>query len=117
MEVQAIAKYVRMSPKKGRDLARVIQGRSVVDALQITGFSHRKAGFYIGKTLKSAIANAENNAGLSSENLYVQEVHIEQGPSQKRWWPRARGMVSHIIKRTSHIKVTLTDKKLKKKKS
>jgi large subunit ribosomal protein L22 len=109
MEVQATTKYVRISPSKARDLAREIQGLTVPEALRVTQFSERKAAFQIGKTLKSAIANAENNNNLSAESLVVQEAVIEDGPTLKRYWPRARGMVSPIKKRTSHIKITLTD--------
>ncbi len=69
MEVRAITKYVRISPSKARDLARVIQGKSVVEALDITRHTTRKAAVQLGKTLKSAIANAENNASLSAEDL------------------------------------------------
>ena len=111
MEVHAKTKYVRLSPSKARDLARAIQGRSVPEALKITQFSERKAAFQLAKTLKSAIANAENNAKLSAENLYVREAVVEVGPTMKRWWPRARGMVSPVLRRTSHIKITLTDEK------
>jgi large subunit ribosomal protein L22 len=115
MEVQAVTKYVRISPSKARDLARAIQGLSVPEALKIATFSERKGAFQIAKTLKSAIANAENNAQLSADALYVREAVVETGPHIKRWWPRARGMVSPVLKRTSHIKITLTDEKTKRK--
>ena len=111
MEVKAITKYVRISPSKARDMARAIQGLPVLEALKLTQFSERKAAFQIRKTLKSAIANAENNNNLSADTLTVREAVIEEGPTLKRWWPRARGMVSPIKKRTSHIKITLTDGK------
>lgn len=112
MEVRAITKYVRMSPSKARDLARAIQGLPVPKALTVSSASRRKAAFHIRKTLKSAIANAENNADLSAENLYVKEAVIEDGPRLKRWWPRARGMVSPIKRRMSHIRITLSDEKI-----
>ena len=111
MDVFAVTKYVRMSPSKARDLARAIQGRSVADALKITEFSERKAAREIGKTLKSAIANAENNASLSADNLVVKMAAIEEGPHLERWWPRARGSASPILRRTSHVRIVLTDKK------
>jgi large subunit ribosomal protein L22 len=111
MEVKAIAKFVRISPRKAHDLARAIQGRSVADALNITNFSDRKAAFFLGKTLKSAIANAENNAELSVDDLVVREAVVEQGPTLKRFMPRARGSASPILKRTSHIRIVLTDNK------
>lgn len=111
MEVRAVTKYVRISPSKARDLARAIQGMPVPNALAWTECNARKAAFYLGKTLKSAIANAENNVGLSAEDLYVGQAVIEEGPTLKRFRPRARGMAGRIQKRTSHVKIVLTDKK------
>lgn len=109
MEVKAITKYVRMSPTKARDITREIQGLPVPKALNIVMASRRKAVVHIGKTLKSAIANAENNAGLSAESLYVKQAVVDQGPVLKRYWPRARGMVSPLRRPTSHIRIVLTD--------
>ncbi len=109
MEVQAISKYVRMSPSKSRDMARRMRGIPVSEALQMTAVSERKAGFYLGKTLKSAIANAENNADLDVEDLRVKEALIDEGPRMRRFWPRARGMVSRIEKKMCHVKIVLTD--------
>jgi len=111
MEVRATTKYVRMSPTKARDLARAMQGLPVPRALELTELSSRKAATLIGKTLKSAIANAENNAGLAADELYVSRAAVEEGPVIKRFRPRARGMASPIHKRTSHIKIVLTDTK------
>lgn len=111
MEVKAITRFARISASKARDLAAEIQGKTVEEAVNITQFSHRKAATLIGKTLKSAIANAENNAELAVESLWVREAVVEEGPALKRYWARARGMVSPVKKRTSHIKITLTDKK------
>lgn len=111
MQVMAVTKYVRISPWKVRDLVRTIQGRTVADALKITEFSERKAAFQVGKTLKSAIANAEHNAGVSADELIVEKAVVEQGPTLKRWMPRARGSASPILKRTSHIRIVLTDGK------
>ena len=111
MEIQATTKFVRMSPFKARDLARALRGLPVPEALKIVEFSERKAARHLAKTLKSAIANAENNAKASAEKLFVREAIIEQGPSLRRFWPRSRGMVSPIQRRMSHIKITLTDEK------
>jgi len=111
MQVMALTKYVRVSPWKCRDLAQEIQGRTATDAMNIVSFSPRKGAFYIGKTLKSAIANAEHNAGLSADELIVESAVVNQGPHIKRWMPRARGSASPILKRTSHIRIVLTDKK------
>lgn len=115
MDVMAIAKDVRISPTKARDLARVIQGRSASDALKLTQFSERKAAFLIGKTLKSAIANAENNNNLSADDLYVKSATVDQGHMMKRFTPKARGSAGPIQKKMSHIKIVLTDSKPKAK--
>ena len=116
MEIRAVSKYVRLSPTKARDLARAIQGESVADALQLMEVNKRKAAVYIAKTLKSAIANAENNAELSADSLWVSQAVIENGPTLRRFWPRARGSASPIRKKLSHIRVVLTDEKPSKKK-
>jgi large subunit ribosomal protein L22 len=115
MEIQAKARFVRLSPSKARDLARAIQGRPLPEALRIVQLSERKAAFWLNKTLKSAIANAENNAKLSAEKLYVGKAVVEKGPTMRRFWPRSRGMVSPIEKKTSHVKIVLTDAKPKAK--
>lgn len=114
MEVKAITKYVRMSPMKARDLVRAIQGQPVSVALAMTMNSRRKAALQVGKTLKSAIANAENNNDLTVEDLVVKEAVVQDGPRLKRYWPRARGMVSPIQKRTCHVRITLTDEKVRR---
>ena len=112
MDFRATTRYVRISPTKARDLARAITGIPVPKALEITQFTARKAAFLIGKTLKSAIANAENNDGLVADDLYVREAIVEEGPRIKRFRPVARGAAHPIQKRTSHIKIVLTDAKL-----
>lgn len=112
MEVRAVAKYVRLSPRKARDLARAIRGLPVAEALKITQFSERKAAAVLHKTLRSAVANAENNAKLSAEDLRVKEAVVAEGPALKRYWPRARGMVSPIRRRMSHVTIVLTDERL-----
>lgn len=109
MDIRAVSRRVRLSPTKARDFARAIQGKPVAEALRMTTLSERKAAFQIGKTLKSAIANAENNADLDVESLWVKEAVVDEGPRMKRFWPRARGMVRHIVKKTCHIKIVLTD--------
>jgi large subunit ribosomal protein L22 len=105
-----------MSPTKARDLTRAIQGKSVGEALQVVELNKRKGAVCIGKTLKSAIANAENNAELSADKLYVARAVIENGPTIPRYWPRARGSAAPIRKKMSHIRVTLTDEKPSQKK-
>jgi large subunit ribosomal protein L22 len=109
MEVRSIYKTARVSPKKARDVAREIQGLPVSEALDALTFTPRKAAFLIGKTLKSAIANAENNHDLAADNLVVKEANVSSGPSFRRFKPRARGSASGILKRTSHIAIILSD--------
>ena len=109
MEVRSVYKYARISPKKARDVAREIQGLPVSDAIDTLNFTPKKAAFLIGKTLKSAVANAENNHDLAADSLRVKEANISDGPSFRRFKPRARGSASAIKKRTSHIYIILTD--------
>lgn len=111
MDVTAITRFARMSPSKARDMARRIQGMPVAEALKVTQFSERKAGLMIGKTLKSAIANAENNAKLAVDALRVKVAAVGEGPRMRRFWPRARGSAGPVLKRLCHIKIVLTDDK------
>jgi large subunit ribosomal protein L22 len=109
MEVRSIYKYARISPFKVREVTREIQGLPVSAALDLLAFTPKKAAFLIGKTLKSAIANAENNANLKPDGLVVKEAIVGEGPTLKRMMPRARGSGSRILKRTSHIRIVLSD--------
>jgi large subunit ribosomal protein L22 len=109
MEVRSIYRYARISPFKVREVTREIQGLPVSAALDVLAFTPKKAAFLIGKTLKSAVANAENNANLKVDTLVVKEAVVGEGPTIKRMMPRARGSGSRILKRTSHIRVVLTD--------
>ena len=109
MEVRSIYKYARISPFKVREVTREIQGLPVSAALDLLAFTPKKASFLIGKTLKSAIANAENNANLKPEGLVVKEAIVGEGPTLKRMMARARGSGSSILKRTSHIRIVLSD--------
>ena len=109
MEVRSIYKYARISPFKVREVTREIQGLPVSAALDLLAFTPKKAAFLIGKTLKSAIANAENNANLKPDGLVVKEAVVGEGPTLKRIMARARGSASKILKRTSHIRIVLSD--------
>jgi large subunit ribosomal protein L22 len=109
MEVRSIYKYARISPFKAREVMREIQGLPVSAALDLLAFTPKKAAFLINKTLKSAIANAENNANLKPDGLVVKEATIGEGPTLKRIMARARGSASRILKRTSHIRIVLSD--------
>src|SRR6266481_185422 len=109
MEVRSIYKYARISPFKVREVTREIQGLPVSAALDVLAFTPKKAAFLIGKTLKSAVANAENNANLKADGLVVKEAIVGEGPTMKRMMARARGSGSRILKRTSHIRIVLSD--------
>jgi large subunit ribosomal protein L22 len=109
MEVRSIYKYARISPFKVREVTREIQGLPVSAALDVLAFTPKKAAFLINNTLKSAIANAENNANLKADGLVVKEAVVGEGPTFKRMMARARGSGSRILKRTSHIRIVLSD--------
>src|SRR6476660_1909574 len=109
MEVRSTLRYAKISAFKVREVTRAIQGLPVSAALDLVAFSPKKAAGFISKTLKSAIANAENNANLRVDGLVVKEATVGEGPTMKRMMPRARGSGSRILKRSSHIRIILTD--------
>ena len=109
MEVQAITRYARMSPKKVREVARVIQGRPAAEALELVRYIPRKSARLVAKTLKSAVANAENNNDLSVDNLVVKRALVEEGPVLKRFRAAARGSAAPRRKKMSHIRIVLSD--------
>jgi large subunit ribosomal protein L22 len=109
MEVKAIHRFARMSAFKVRDVTREIQGRPVAAALDIVAFSPKKAAVLVQKALKSAVANAENNHNLRAEKLVVKEAVAGEGPTIKRFIPKARGSAGPIRKRTCHIFITVSD--------
>jgi len=106
-EVRAVAKWVRMSPRKARLVAEHIRGRSVPEARTVLAFTQRAAAREIEKVLRSAVANAEANHGLNGDNLVVSAAYVDEGPVMKRWRARARGRVARIKKPTCHITVKL----------
>ena len=110
MEVRAVSKYIRISPQKARLVAELIRGRDVDEALSILKFTPKKAARLIDKTLRSAIANAEQSRVIDIDSLYVKKIYIDQGPTMKRWMAKAMGRASRILKRTSHITVVLDEK-------
>jgi large subunit ribosomal protein L22 len=109
MEVQAILKNFRMSPQKVREVVRQVQGLNAVEALAILQVVPRKSARAVARTLKSAIANAENNHGLKPEGLRIVGAFAQTAGSFKRFQPKARGSAGPIIKRNSHIKIVLSD--------
>src|SRR5437016_7741197 len=109
MQVSSTYRYAKISPFKVREVTRAIQGLPVSAALDLVAFSPKKAAHLIAKTLKSAVANAENNANLRVDGLVVKEATVGEGPTMKRMMTRARGSGSRILKRSSHIRIVLTD--------
>jgi large subunit ribosomal protein L22 len=109
MQVTSTYRYARISAFKAREVTRAIQGRSASDALDLLAFSPKKAALLVKKTLKSAIANAENNNSLKVDTLLVKEAVVGEGPTSKRFRARARGSASPLRKRTSHIRIILSD--------
>src|SRR3954453_20268835 len=109
MQVRATYRYAKISAFKVREVTRAIQGLPVSGALDLLAFSPKKAAGLIAKTLKSAVANAENNANLRVDGLVVKEATVGEGPTMKRLMTRARGSGSQILKRSSHIRIILTD--------
>lgn len=108
MEVQAVEKYIRISPKKARLVADVVRGQNAVTALATLRFMPKKAAKIIYKALNSAVANATNNAGLDKNDLIISRITVDKGPSLKRFRPRSKGMASALLKRTSHITVVVS---------
>jgi large subunit ribosomal protein L22 len=103
----AKARYVRISPRKVKIVIDLIRGKSVAEAQAILTYTPKAASPIVEKLLRSAVANAENNMDLNRDSLYVAEVFADQGPTLKRYMPRARGSASRIRKRTSHITIIL----------
>ena len=113
MEAKAIAKYVRMSPIKLEPVTDLVRGKDLNEALTILKFTPGKGAELVEKVVKSAAANAENNMDLDPDDLYVAEIYAHQGPTMKRWRAGAQGRASMILKRSSHIGVTLREKQVK----
>jgi len=110
VQVRAVAKYIRTSPRKMRLVADLIRGKSAQEAWNILEFTPKRATGPMQKCLESALANAENNRDLSKDSLFVHRVMVDEGPTLKRFTPRARGRASAIKKRTSHITIIVTPK-------
>ena len=110
MEAKAIAKGVRIAPRKARLVIDLIRGKSVSEADEILANLNKEASRLIRKVLTSAVANAENNLELNKENLYVKEAYINEGRTMKRGRAGAKGRPDPILKRTSHITVVVADK-------
>ena len=109
-EAVATLKNARISARKVKIVADLIRGKDAKEALAIVKFTPKASSEIIEKLLKSAIANAENNHGMKSNNLYVAEIYANQGPTMKRIRPAAKGSAVRIRKRTSHITIILRER-------
>lgn len=111
MQAKAMAKYVRISPRKVRQVVNLIRGKKVSDAFAILQFTPNGSTDDVAKVLKSAVANAGHNYSMNVEELIITEICVDQGPTLKRIKPRAMGRADQIRKRTSHITVVVGEKK------
>lgn len=110
-QAKAVAKYIRISPRKARQVVDLIRGKSVKEAIAILKFTPQRAATAIEKVVKSAAANAEHNYEMDKDALFVSQVYIDQGPTLKRFKPRAMGRADMMRRRTSHITVVVSEKK------
>ena len=110
MEVNATAKYLRVSPRKVRLVINLIRGKKVREAEAILDFSPNKGAEFAAKVLKSAVANAENNLSLAKDDLYVTKAYVDEGPSLRRFKPRAQGRADRMVHRMSHITIVVGSK-------
>ncbi|KGT38873.1 MAG: 50S ribosomal protein L22 [Weizmannia coagulans] len=111
MQAKAVAKTVRIAPRKARLVIDLIRGKQVGEALSILKFTPKAASPVIEKVLNSAIANAEHNYDMDANDLVVEKAYVDEGPTMKRFRPRAMGRASQINKRTSHITIVVSDQK------
>jgi large subunit ribosomal protein L22 len=112
-EARAVARFLRVSPLKARQVADLVRGKNVNEAVGILKYTNKKSAPLISKVLKSAIANAEHNNDMDSDELYVSEIYVDEGPTLKRMRPRAYGRADVRRHRTSHITVVLREREVK----
>ncbi len=110
MESTARAKHVRIAPRKVRLVMDMVRGKPVEEALNTLGLVRKAASPIVAKVIRSAVANAENNHGMTTEGLVISRAYVDEGPTLKRFMPRAMGRATMIRKRTSHITVVLSEK-------
>ena len=110
MESKAVAKYVRVAPRKVRVVMDLIRGKNIGEALAILKYTPKVGADVIEKVLKSAVANAEHNFDMNVDKLYVASAFVDQGPTLKRIHPRSRGQAFKILKRTSHVTVVVKER-------
>ena len=110
MEAKAVAKFVRIAPRKVRVVMDLVRGKNVADAYAVLKFTPKAGADVVEKVLRSAVANAENNFEMDMEKLYVKTAFVDQGPTMKRIHPRSRGQAFKILKRTSHVTIVVDEK-------
>jgi large subunit ribosomal protein L22 len=110
VESKAVAKYVRIAPRKVRVVMDLIRGKNVAEAFAILKFTPKVGAEVVEKVLRSAGANAENNFDMDVDKLYVSSAFVDQGPTLKRIHPRSRGQAFKILKRTSHVTIVVNEK-------
>ena len=110
MEIRAKARFVRISPQKIRLIMGQVRGKKVEEALNLLSFAPQRGARILKKLLDSAVANAQQNADMDVDALYIATVYADEGPTLKRWRPRAQGRATRIMKRTSHLTVILGEK-------
>ncbi|MEI7449406.1 MAG: 50S ribosomal protein L22 [Desulfomonile sp.] len=110
MEWEAILRYAHISPRKARLVADLVRGMPAGAAMGMLSFTPKKAAGIIKKVLQSALANASQSSGVDEDKLFVSRITVDEGPTAKRWSPRAMGRATRIRKRTSHICVALEEK-------
>jgi len=109
MEARAVARYVRIAPRKMRLVTDLIRGKRVEEALAILEFVPKRAARVIAKTIHSVVANAENTQRVDVDRLYIKRIFVDGGPTWKRYIPRAQGRATPIRKRTSHLTVVVDE--------
>lgn len=110
MEAKAIAKTVRIAPRKVRLVVDLVRGKDVNEAISILRFTPKAASVVVEKVIKSAMANAEHNYEMNVKNLYIKQAYVNEGPTLKRYRPCAKGRAAQILKRTSHITIVLAER-------
>lgn len=111
MQAKAVAKSIRIAPRKARLVIDLVRGKDVQEAIAILNHTQRRASPVVKKLIESAVANAEHNYDMDAESLFISEAYVDEGMTLKRFKPRAQGRASAINKRTSHITVVVTEKK------
>ena len=109
MEIRAVGRFIRISPRKIRLIMAQVRGKKVGEALNLLSFAPQRGARILKKLIDSAVANAEENSGADVDSLYIKRIYADEGPTLKRWRPRAQGRATRIRKRSSHLTVILDE--------